>query len=119
MRTIVCSLAIALIPGIAAAQSQQKPDWAFPVPDKVKVDPRFAPDRVRTVNGVSYTRAAVDDFYNVPVWRPQMHPAMSKVVAHGKRDGRGRVRWCSARRRARCLSARSRQRAQRLAGRRR
>src|SRR5262245_51297228 len=67
MRAIVCSLAIGLIPGVAAAQSQPKPDWAFPVPDKVKVEPRFAPDRVRTVNGLSYTRAAVDDFYNVPV----------------------------------------------------
>ena len=82
-----------MYPTLASAQ-QQKPDWAFPVPDKVKVEQRFAPDRLRTVASVSYTRAAVDDFYNVPVWRPQMHPQMSKVVQHGNKDTQ--VRACGS-----------------------
>jgi len=94
MRRIVCILVAAFIPASAGAQPQPKPEWAFPVPDKVKVEPRFAPDRLRTVNGVSYTRAAVDDFYNVPLWRPQMHPSMPKIVQHGNKDTQ--VRACGS-----------------------
>ena len=70
MRRIVCILVAAFVPASCDAQQQPKPDWAFPVPDKVKVEPRFAPDRVRTVGNVSYTRAAVDDLLQHPDLAP-------------------------------------------------
>lgn len=93
MKWLLAVLTAILLPASGSAQ-QGKPDWAFPVPDKVEVPPRFAPQRVRTVGAVSYTRAQVDDFYNVPVWRPQMHPKMPKVVAHGNKDTQ--VRACGS-----------------------
>ena len=49
MRRIVCILVTALVPATADAQQQPKPEWAFPVTEKVQPKPRFAPDRVRTV----------------------------------------------------------------------
>src|SRR5262245_5593344 len=94
MRTIAYGLAIALIPNIAAAQSQQKPDWAFPVTEKVQPKPRFAPDQVRTVGSVSVTRAGADNFFDIPNWRPQMHPPMPKIVQFGNKDTQ--VRACGS-----------------------
>ena len=94
MHRLACILAIALVPTLASAQPQQKPGWAFPGPDKVKVPERFAPDRVRTVGKASYTRSAVDEHYNIPDWRPEMYPPMAKIVQFG--NSATKVRGCGS-----------------------
>jgi cytochrome c553 len=73
---------IALCP--LAAVAAERPDWAFPVTEKVlppsKDDgqPKHAPGSDK-----SYTRAQIDDLFNAPDWFPDMHPPMPQVVAHG------------------------------------
>jgi cytochrome c553 len=94
MKTIACVLALVLVPTVAVAQKEPKPDWAFPVTEKEQPPARFAPDRVRTVGGVSVTRAGADDFYNIPNWRPNMHPPMPKIVQFGNKETQ--VRGCGA-----------------------
>jgi hypothetical protein len=47
-------LLFALVP--TAALAQQKPEWAFPITEKVQPKPLFAPDRVRTVGNASVKR---------------------------------------------------------------
>jgi cytochrome c553 len=68
----------------AAGRAADKPDWAFPVSDKVQPPihddglPKTAPGSTKT-----YTRTQVEDPFNPPDWYPDMHPAMPNVVAHG------------------------------------
>jgi cytochrome c553 len=92
VKNFICILALALAPTLAGAA--EKPDWAFPVTAKELPPERFAPDRVRTVGTVSVTRAGADDMYNIPNWRPQMYPALPKIVQHGNKDTQ--VRACGA-----------------------
>jgi cytochrome c553 len=92
VKNFICIVVLALAPTLAAAA--EKPQWAFPVTEKELPPERFAPDRVRTVGGVSVTRAGADDMYNIPNWRPQMYPAMPKIVQHGNKDTQ--VRACGA-----------------------
>src|SRR5262245_33789738 len=92
MKHLASILALALVPALAAAA--EKPEWAFPVTDKDQPPPRYAPDRVRTVGNVSVTRAGADDMYNIPNWRPDMHPPMPKIVQFGNRDTQ--VRACGS-----------------------
>jgi cytochrome c553 len=87
-------LAFALLSNIAIAAEAEKPDWAFTVTDKAQPPARFAPDRVRTVGSVSVTRAGADNFYDIPDWRPDMHPAMPKVVQFGNKETQ--VRACGS-----------------------
>jgi hypothetical protein len=44
--------------------------------------------RMRTVPGspITISRAAADDFFNAPDWRPDLHPAMPKIVQYGNKD---------------------------------
>src|SRR5262249_42523405 len=84
MKRLAAILAIACVPALAGAAD--KPDWAFPVTEKDQPPPRYAPDRVRTVGNVSVTRASADDFYNIPNWRPDMYPAMPKIVQFGNKE---------------------------------
>lgn len=93
MKWLVWTLALALMPALAQAQPK-KPDWAFPVTEKAQPKPRYAPERVRTVDGVSVTRAGADDFFNIPNWRPKMHPPMPKIVQFG--NSTTKVRACGS-----------------------
>lgn len=92
MKKFVCVLAFALMPVLAGAA--EKPDWAFPVTEKEQPPARFAPDRMRTVGSVSVTRAGADDFFNIPNWRPNMHPQMPKIVQFGNKETQ--VRACGS-----------------------
>jgi cytochrome c553 len=94
MRTLIGLLFLASIPTVAAAQHEPKPDWAFPATEKEQPPPRYAPDRVRTVGNVSVTRAGADDMYNIPNWRPDMYPAMPKIVQFGNKETQ--VRACGS-----------------------
>ena len=93
MRKAVCALLIGLVPLIAYAA--ERPDWAFPVTDKVQPQtiaddgkPKTAPGSDRT-----YTRKQINDLFNPPDWYPGMHPPMPQVVAHGDAPN---VRACAA-----------------------
>ena len=94
MKKLICLLVLASIPTVAAAQQVPKPDWAFPVTEKEQPTPRIAGDKVRTVGNVSITRAKADDMYDIPDWRPDMHPKMPKIVQFGNKDTQ--VRACGS-----------------------
>jgi cytochrome c553 len=87
MRNLLWVLLIGLVP-IAVpilAAAAERPDWAFPVTDKVQ--PPLPPDDApRTVPGSdkSYTRKQIDDLFNPPDWYPDLHPPMPQIVAHGE-----------------------------------
>jgi cytochrome c553 len=87
MRGLLCALLIGLAP-IAVpilAGAAERPDWAFPMTDKVQ-PPLPADDQPHTVPGSdkSYTRKQIDDLFNPPDWYPDMHPPMPQIVAHGE-----------------------------------
>jgi len=48
----------------------------------------------RTKRESAVTRAGADEFYNIPNWRPDMHPAMPKIVQFGNKDTQ--VRACGS-----------------------
>ena len=59
--------ALCIFPTVAVAA--EKPDWAFPVTEKVQPPPRFEGARVRPAppgSTLSITRAKADDMYDIP-----------------------------------------------------
>ncbi len=92
MRKVALALLIGLVPVLA--YGADRPDWAFPVTDKVQPPsqddglPKTAPGSDK-----SYTRKQIDDLFNPPDWYPDMHPPMPPVVAHGSGTT---VRACAA-----------------------
>jgi cytochrome c553 len=94
MKNVICILALVLVPTLAAAQQQPKPEWAFPTTEKEQPAPRIPGTQPRTVGNLTVTRAGADDFFNVPNWRPDMHPPMPKIVQFGNKDTQ--VRACGS-----------------------
>ena len=92
MRRSLCALLIGLVPLVA--YGAERPDWAFPVTDKVQ-PPVKTDDQPKTAPGSdkSYTRKQIDDLFNPPDWYPDMHPPMPQIVAHGNAPG---VRACGS-----------------------
>ncbi len=97
MRCSMLLVAAAVLPAAvlpSAALAAERPDWAFPVTDKVQPpvkddgQPKHAPGSDK-----SYTRKQIDDLFNPPDWYPDMHPPMPQVVAHGNGTT---VRACAA-----------------------
>jgi len=94
VKLLICGLAFVLAPLLAFAG--EKPDWAFPVTEKDLPKPRIEGTQMRTAPGsaVAISRAAADDFFNAPDWRPELHPPMPKVVQYGNKDTQ--VRACGS-----------------------
>jgi cytochrome c553 len=95
MRNVIGVLALALVSNVAAAAD--KPDWAFPVTEKVLPAPRFEGTRVRPAppgSTLSITRAKADDMYDIPNWFPNLYPSMPKIVQFGNKDTQ--VRACGS-----------------------
>ena len=95
MKSVIIILAVALLPGVAAAA--EKPAWAFPVSDSVQPPPRIEGSRVRPAppgSTLSITRAKADDMYDIPNWYPDRYPAMPKIVQFG--DKEREVRACGS-----------------------
>jgi cytochrome c553 len=94
MKNLICVLAFVVVPTLAAAA--EKPDWAFPVTEKEQPKPRIQGTQMRTVPGnpVTISRAAADDFFNAPDWRPDLHPPMPTVVQYGNKETQ--VRACGS-----------------------
>src|ERR1700734_3856258 len=92
MRKVALALLIGLVPVLA--YGADRPDWAFPVTDKVQPPsqddglPKTAPGSDK-----SYTRKQIDDLFNPPDWYPAQPPPMPPVVAHGSGTT---VRACAA-----------------------
>jgi cytochrome c553 len=88
MRNLLWMLLIGFFAPIAVpilAAAAERPDWAFPVTDKVQ--PPLPPDeQPHTVpdSDKSYTRKQIDDLFNPPDWYPDQHPPMPQIVAHGE-----------------------------------
>jgi cytochrome c553 len=87
MRNLLWVLLIGLAPIAVSilAGAAERPDWAFPVTDKVQ-PPLPADEQPHTVPGSdkSYTRKQIDDLFNPPDWYPDLHPPMPQIVAHGE-----------------------------------
>ena len=95
MKNVIGVVALALLPAVAAAAD--KPDWAFPVTEKVVPPPRFEGSRVRPPppgSTLSITRAKADDMYDIPNWFPDRYPSMPKIVQFGNKDTQ--VRACGS-----------------------
>src|SRR5437870_3201098 len=95
MKSLIGVLTLALLPTLAAAA--EKPDWAFPVTEKVQPPPRFDANRVRPAppgSTLSITRAKADDMYDIPNWFPNLYPSMPKIVQFGNKDTQ--VRACGS-----------------------
>ncbi|HYY38782.1 MAG TPA: cytochrome C, partial [Xanthobacteraceae bacterium] len=95
MRKLIGVLALAAAPALAVAA--EKPDWAFPVTEKVQPPPRFEAGKVRPAppgSTLSITRAKADDMYDIPNWYPNMYPPMPKIVQYGNKDTQ--VRACGS-----------------------
>ncbi len=95
MRTPIVALALALSLAPLASFAADKPDWAFPVTDKVQPPSKDDPAALRTGpdSPLKLTRAQIDDLFGPPDWRPEMHPPMPQVVAHGRAPN---VRACGS-----------------------
>ena len=93
MRKAWCFVALLMLSGAAGAA--ERPDWAFPVTDKV-LPPSKDDGQPRTAPGsaLSLTRAQVDDLFHAPDWFPDMHPPMPKIVEYG--DKETNVRACGS-----------------------
>src|SRR5579864_2606802 len=96
MRSLLGVLLIGLAPIMVPilAYSAERPDWAFPVTDKVQ-PPLPADEAPHTAPGStkSYTRKQIDDLFNPPDWYPDLHPPMPQIVAHGEGTA---VRACAS-----------------------
>jgi cytochrome c553 len=96
MRRLLWALLIGLVPILVPilAYAAERPDWAFPVTDKVQ-PPARPDDQPHTVPGSdkSYTRKQIDDLFNPPDWYPDLHPPMPQIVAHGEAAA---VRACAS-----------------------
>lgn len=85
--------ALLILAAALPAGAAERPDWAFPVTDKVQPPsnddgkPKTAPGTTRT-----YTWAQINDRYNPPDWYPDRHPPMPPAVAHGN----GGTLWACA-----------------------
>jgi cytochrome c553 len=76
-----------------SAPAEAPPAWAFPVPDHTKM-PKIAPDTIERVAGskVAYKAGLFSDDYFAPVWFPNEHPPMPKIVGQGEKP---RVNPCA------------------------
>jgi cytochrome c553 len=95
MNTFLSVLALVGTPTIVAAA--EKPDWAFPVTEKVQPAPRIEGTRVRPAppgSTLSIMRAKADDMYDIPNWYPDRYPLMPKIVQFGDKDKE--VRACGS-----------------------
>jgi cytochrome c553 len=95
MKGFIGVLALAVVPTVAAAT--EKPDWAFPVTEKVQPAPRIEGSRVRPAppgSTLSIARAKADDMYDIPNWFPDRYPPMPKIVQFGDKDRQ--VRACGS-----------------------
>lgn len=78
----------------SASNPQAPPPWAYPVapPANPPAQPPTDDGSAKHVPGssVALTATQVRDFFNVPDWHPDDHPAMPDVVVHGRKpDVRG------------------------------
>src|SRR5579863_8836843 len=95
------SLALLAAPAAKATPPQQDkgaadpPTWAYPINPP---DDRPAPDdgSLKHVPGSSkaLTRRQVLDWFNIPDWHPDGHPAMPDVVEHGRKPALRACGYC-------------------------
>ena len=95
MKSVGCIVMVAALVAGAPALAAERPDWAFPVTDKV-LPPSRDDGKPKTAPGstLALTRDQIDDLFNAPDWFPDLHPAMPQVVAHGNKDAG--VRACGS-----------------------
>ena len=95
MKSVGCIVMLAALVAGAPTLAAERPDWAFPVTDKV-LPPSRDDGKPKTAPGgtLALTRDQIDDLFNAPDWFPDLHPAMPQVVAHGNKDAG--VRACGS-----------------------
>ena len=95
MKSVGCIVVLAVLVSGMPALAAERPDWAFPVTDKL-LPPSRDDGKPKTAPGsaLALTRDQIDDLFNAPDWFPDLHPAMPQVVAHGNKDAG--VRACGS-----------------------
>jgi cytochrome c553 len=87
MRTLLITVAAtAAIAGAALAQSDQPPFWAYPLnpPPASKAPPQDNKTKMHVPGSTeAFTKADVDDVFNVKDWFPNEHIVAPDVVMHG------------------------------------
>jgi cytochrome c553 len=92
------TLALLIVPAAMAAPPQAKdtagpPAWAYPVnppKDRPLADDDGSQHHVPG-SSKALTRTQILDWFNIPDWHPDGHPAMPDIVEHGRKPG---VRGC-------------------------
>jgi cytochrome c553 len=81
------SMAIALLPALAGAQSPESlPLWAYPnAPAGVKPRPDDGTQRTVPGSSASYTLTQVRDRFLAPDWHPSERPPMPAIVSSGRK----------------------------------
>jgi len=91
MRSTLCAVALLLVgPGAYAAD---KPEWAFPVTEKVQ-PATIDVEKIHTAPGsaLKLTRPQIDDMFNMPNWFPDMYPPLPRIIQNGNKETQ--VRAC-------------------------
>jgi len=97
--TVIRSLSLLLLlslffSGCKKTVLEPVPDWAYPTnpPAKPGQAPAASqgPFQIKT-SKLSFTRPQLTNLFSAPDWRPEDHPAMPEVVAHGRQPD---VRAC-------------------------
>ncbi|HWF14045.1 MAG TPA: c-type cytochrome [Candidatus Acidoferrales bacterium] len=98
MSRVILGLTLLTVASVNAAPQQQKkvaaepPAWAYPINPP---DDRPAADdgSLHHVPGSSkgLTLTQITDWFNIPDWHPEGHPAMPEIIAHGRKPA---VRGC-------------------------
>ncbi len=65
------------------------PDWAYPInpaqpPGQTAPAAPQGPFHIGT-SKLSFTRSELTNLFSAPDWRPEDHPAMPEIVAHGRK----------------------------------
>ena len=96
---MIAAVAALLSAGLAlAADPPPIPAWLYPTdpPAPAGAAPDTAPDTPKVLPGTSksYTTAQIRDLFNPPDWRPDQHPPMPDVVAHGHKPDQPACAGC-------------------------
>ena len=86
---ILLGASVLAVTGAALAQDGL-PYWAYPVPEPKPAGSPPPPKPDNTIqhhvpgSKASFTEAGTNDRFNIPDWHPAGHPAMPRIIEHGK-----------------------------------
>jgi cytochrome c553 len=87
--------AAAVLAGVAKAQVDTPPPWAYPVAPRGTPKPSVGPQLAHLPgSSAAFTLSQVRDRFNVADWQPGDHPPMPDFVAHGRKPVVAACAYC-------------------------